>query len=92
MHPNPCAGHRFIKLVEDRGGMKWDIAGVWSVSQVQEACQRRRRRGGVCVTDGSGGTKKKGVMGETERGSHDDREFAVTAPEGLVIVHISLEA
>jgi hypothetical protein len=91
-HPKPCAGHRFIKLVEARGGMRWDIGGVWSVSELQEACRRRRRRRrSVCVTDGSDRTKK-GVVGETGRSSSDSREFAVTAPEGLVIVHISLEA
>lgn len=81
-HPKPCAGHRFIKLVEEREGMAWDVKEVWSASEVQEACRRRR------IIAGRSGQKN----GETESGSSSSRDFAVTAPEGLVIVHVRLKA
>jgi hypothetical protein len=81
-HPKPCAGHRFLKLVEGHGGMTWEVKGVWSASEVREACRRRR------VIAGRSGRKN----GETESGNSSSRDFAVTAPEGLVIVHVRLKA
>lgn len=78
-HPKPCAGHRFLKLVEERAGMMWEVKEIWNASEVREACRRRR-----VVADGSGRKDD-----ETESCS---RDFAVTAPEGLVIVHVWLEA
>jgi hypothetical protein len=68
--------------VEEREGMAWDVKEVWSASEVQEACRRRR------IIAGRSGQKN----GETESGSSSSRDFAVTAPEGLVIVHVRLKA
>ena len=65
--------------------MAWEVKGVWSASEVQEACRRRR-----VVAGGSG--RKRTETDSSSSNSSSSREFAVTAPEGLLIVHVRLKA
>lgn len=68
----PCAGHRFLALVEaeaEAGGFDWAVERVWTAEEARAACHARR------VREAGGG------VGSSDFG-------AATAPEGLVLVSV----
>lgn len=72
----PCAGHRFLALIEAEGNdLAWAVERVWTTEEARAASRERRVRPAADGGDGEGPR---------------DVDFgAVTAPEGLVLVSVT---
>lgn len=61
----PCAGHRFLALVEANQDLTWSVERVWTAEEVRAICWARRVRGdggAGCGADFGAATAQEGLV------------------------------